>query len=169
MAGNVFITSDSHFGHANMLRFKREDGTPVRDFASVEEMDETMVANWNAIVRPGDRVYHLGDIAMAKSQIATLGRCNGKKHLIKGNHDIFTLKDYLPFVYNISSFKKMDGAALSHFPIHPGSLGRFGLNLHGHTHHQCLDDDRYVNMCVEMTNYTPVPWDDVQRVIRNRR
>lgn len=61
----------------------------MRPFTSTEEMDETMVDNWNRVVRPQDKVYHLGDIAMSKRPLhAIMPRLNGEKVLIKGNHDI---------------------------------------------------------------------------------
>lgn len=158
----MFVISDTHFGHARMLEFKDKDGNPVRRFESAEEMDQYMVERWNSVVGPKDRVYHLGDVAINRRCIETVGRCNGKKVLIKGNHDIFRLKDYAPFFEDIRAYKVFHPKAiLSHIPIHPDSLERFALNLHGHLHLQTLDDPRYLNMCVEHWDYTPQPLETI--------
>lgn len=85
--GNVFLISDTHFNHGNILTFKDENGNPLRVFNDVIEMNEVMVERWNARVQPKDKVYHLGDIAIGKKGLSLLERCNGTKVLIKGNHD----------------------------------------------------------------------------------
>lgn len=87
-----FLISDTHFGHEKCCTvFKRTDGSPLRAFASAEEMDEAMVRNWNTVVRPHDKVYHLGDVVIRRECLRILDRLNGKKRLIRGNHDIFLI------------------------------------------------------------------------------
>ena len=55
--GNIFVISDTHFQHSNILKFTdRNTGKPVRPFQTVQDMDETMVENWNKVVKPGDKV-----------------------------------------------------------------------------------------------------------------
>ena len=154
----IFVISDTHFGHSNIITFMTNDGKKVRDFKSVEEMDELMVENWNKVVRPVDRVYHLGDIVMNRRCLPILDRLNGKKVLVKGNHDIFKLKDYTPYFEDIRAYKVFPKhrIILSHIPIHMDSFTRFRLNIHGHTHMNHIDDNRYMNVCVENINYTPV-------------
>ena len=153
-----FAISDPHFGHAGIITFKTNDGGRVREFDSVEQMDETMVENWNGVVRPVDRIYVLGDIVMNRRCLPIFDRLNGKKVLIKGNHDIFKLKDYLPYFDDIRAYKVFPKSRiiLSHIPIHPCQMERFKLNIHGHIHTNQLDDDQYMNICVEKINYTPI-------------
>jgi len=62
MARDIWVISDTHFDHANILNFTDKVGKPTRNFADVDEMNETMIANWNSVVKPGDKVYHLGDV-----------------------------------------------------------------------------------------------------------
>ena len=162
---NIFIISDTHFGHANILNFKRDDGAPVRAFSCVEEMDQHMIDRWNSVVRPQDHVYHLGDVAMKKTSIETVGKCNGHKRLVRGNHDIFRTKDYLPFFEEIYGIRVLDGLIFTHIPIHPESLGRFKANVHGHVHalpHKHYGP-RYYNVSVEVIDYTPVSLEDLKK------
>ena len=92
---NKFVISDTHFGHTNSWeKFKLPDGSPLRPFTSNEEMDETMIERWNAKVKPEDTVYHLGDVVINRKHLHLCNRLNGKKRLIRGNHDIFKDKDY---------------------------------------------------------------------------
>jgi calcineurin-like phosphoesterase family protein len=171
--GNTFLISDSHFGHANtFLKFKQADGvTPLRPFTSVEEMDETMVENWNRVVKPHDKVYHLGDVVINRKYLSTLGRLNGDKVLIKGNHDIWHLKDFAEHFRDIRGYHVMDGLIMSHVPIHVDSLARFGCNVHGHLHINRVlmaggsIDPRYFNVGVECINYTPMSLEDVKSAI----
>ena len=80
---NVFFTSDLHFFHKNIIRFDN------RPFTSVEEMNETLIRNWNRKVKKDDLVYILGDISWGNDEetCAIFARLNGRKVLIKGNHD----------------------------------------------------------------------------------
>ena len=163
----TYIISDHHFGHANSLTFLRKDGTKLRDFSSAEEMDEHMVQCWNSVVRPGDKVVHLGDVAINKKYLEILRRLNGKKKLIMGNHDIFDLKYYSEYFYDIKAYRVFDGHVFSHIPVHPSSIERWRGNVHGHLHEKKLDDPRYICMSVEQghVNYTPVPWYQVKELL----
>lgn len=162
---NIFIISDTHFGHANILNFKKEDGSPIRSFSCVEEMDQHMVERWNAVVRPQDHVYHLGDVAMKKPDIETVGRCAGHKRLVRGNHDIYRTKEYLKFFDEIYGIRVLDGMIFTHIPIHSESLGRFKANIHGHVHAlpERYYGPRYLNVSVEVINYTPVSLEDLKK------
>jgi calcineurin-like phosphoesterase family protein len=70
----VFLVSDTHFGHAGVCRFLRDDGTKLRPWDNPEEMDEEMVKRWNETVRPNDKVYHLGDVVINRKSLQILER-----------------------------------------------------------------------------------------------
>ena len=163
----TFIISDQHYGHANALTFKKSDGSPLRDFSSAEEMNEHMVHCHNSVVRPQDKVIFLGDVAINKKYLEILRRLNGKKKLIMGNHDIFDLKYYSEYFYDIKAYRVFDGHVFSHIPVHPSSIERWRGNVHGHLHDKKLDDPRYICMSVEQehVNYTPVPWYRVKELL----
>ena len=130
----VFLVSDTHFGHAGVCRFLREDGSKLRPWDDPEEMDEAMVRAWNERVRPNDKVYHLGDVVINRRSLTTMSRLNGDKVLIRGNHDIFRDHEYRQYFRELRAYHVLNGMILSHIPLHEDSLGRFGTNIHGHLH-----------------------------------
>jgi calcineurin-like phosphoesterase family protein len=180
----VFLVSDTHFGHAGVCRFMREDGvTKLRPWDSPEEMDEEMVRRWNERVRPNDKVYHLGDVVINRRALPTLARLNGDKVLIRGNHDIFPDVEYGKYFRELRAYHVMNGMILSHIPVHEASLGRFGTNIHGHLHASRVKrargvdartgetlysneiDTRYWCACVEQTDFTPILFEDAIKCI----
>ena len=168
---SVFLVSDTHFGHMGVCRFTRNDGvTKLRPWDSPEEMDEEMVKRWNETVGPNDKVYHLGDVVINRKALKTLARLNGDKVLIRGNHDIFPDNEYRQYFRELRAYHVMNGMILSHIPLHPESLGRFGVNIHGHTHANRVEKDgsfdpRYHCVCVEQTDFRPILFEDVLKRI----
>jgi calcineurin-like phosphoesterase family protein len=172
---SVFLVSDTHFGHAGVCRFTCDDGvTKIRPWTDPEEMDEEMVKRWNETVRPTDKVYHLGDVVINRRCLATLRRLNGDKVLIKGNHDIFKLSDYLPHFRDIRGYHVMNNMILSHIPVHPESAGRFRANIHGHLHQRRVMKDGvidpfYFNVSVEQTDFRPMLFEEVVKRIQEQQ
>ena len=177
---SVFLVSDTHFGHAGVCRFTLNDGvTKLRPWTDPAEMDEFMVRAWNERVRPNDKVYHLGDVVINRKSLPIMNRLNGDKVLIRGNHDIFKDEDYLPYFRSLRGYHVMNGMILSHIPVHAESLGRFGVNIHGHLHANRVkkargvdartgevlysneNDVRYHCVCVEQTEFAPILFEDV--------
>jgi len=157
---NIWVIADTHFGHRNILTFKRNDGTPLRPFTSIEGHDEAMVENWNRVVRPQDHVYHLGDVVINRRSLEIVKRLNGHKRLVRGNHDIFKTKEFIEVgfeeIYGVRVFPK-NNFILSHIPLHPECLAsRAWVNVHGHLHANKLEDEgRYRCVSVEHIDYTP--------------
>lgn len=163
-----FFISDTHFGHAGILTFLRNDGTKLRDFASLEDMHEHIVLCWNDKVTPGDTVYHLGDVALHHKHLPILERLNGRKILIRGNHDTAKLSQYAKYFADVRGYDVKKGYIASHIPIHEGSLARFELNIHGHLHANVIDDPRYFSVCCEQVDYTPISFEEIQEIIKNK-
>jgi calcineurin-like phosphoesterase family protein len=178
---SVFLVSDTHFGHTGVCRFTRNDGvTKLRPWDDADEMDEAMVKAWNERVKPTDKVYHLGDVVIARKALKIMERLNGDKVLIRGNHDIYKDEDYSKYFRSIRAYHVMNGMILSHIPLHSDSMGRFGTNIHGHTHanrvkrargvdartgevlYSDVNDVRYHCVCVEQTpDFAPILFEDV--------
>jgi hypothetical protein len=119
----------------------------------------------------------LGDVVINRKALKTLHRLNGDKVLIKGNHDIFRLEEYTPFFRDVRGYHVMNGMILSHIPVHVSSLGRFGVNIHGHLHahrvmfydtmkHREEVDPRYFCVSVEHTDYAPILFEDVVKRVK---
>ena len=167
----TFLVSDTHFGHAGVCRFLRDDGSKLRPWDNPDEMDEAMVKAWNETVKPTDKVYHLGDVVINRRALKTLARLNGDKVLIRGNHDIFRDSEYREYFRELRAYHVMNGMILSHIPIHEQSLGRFGVNIHGHLHANRVMKDKVVDLryhcvCVEQTDFRPILFDDVVKRIK---
>jgi calcineurin-like phosphoesterase family protein len=178
---SVFLVSDTHFGHAGVCRFTESDGvTKIRPWTDPAEMDEAMVKAWNERVKPTDKVYHLGDVVINRKALPILHRLNGDKVLIRGNHDIFRDEEYRRYFRELRAYHVMNGMILSHIPVHEASLGRFGVNIHGHLHtnrvmkargahadtgeviYSNYIDPRYHCVCVEQTpDFAPILFEDV--------
>lgn len=167
----TFFISDTHFGHANMLKFTDNRGIPIRTgFANVDDMNETIIQRWNKIVGHQDRVIHCGDVAFGKEALQMCHRLKGIKHLVLGNHDNMDIQAYAKIFSKIFGAKYIGGdiAICTHIPIHEGSLRGFGLNIHGHLHERRIFDRRYFNVSCEQINYTPISLDDILKVTKNK-
>lgn len=166
MVKRTFVIADTHFGHKNICQFSDKYGKQLRPWNNPDDMDEAMVTLWNETVRPEDKVYCLGDIAINRRCISTIGRCNGDKVLIKGNHDIAKLKEFTPYFRDIRACQTFGKVILTHIPIHPQCMDRWDLNIHGHLHTENIklkkmyfskiSDPRYFCVSAEQINYKPI-------------
>jgi calcineurin-like phosphoesterase family protein len=105
--------------------------------------------------------------------MGTASKLNGKKCLIKGNHDIFRLSEYAEHFYDIRAYHVLNNMILSHVPLHESQLDRFGVNIHGHLHSNRVKntfgniDNRYQCVCVEHTNFRPILLEEVMTWINS--
>lgn len=152
----IFIISDTHFGHENILKFTDNGGNLIRNFSDVYDMNEYMVDRWNNMVSDEDIIYHLGDVYFGKGW-EILPRLKGKKRLILGNHDNAKDQRLHKCFDKISMWRVFPeyNCVLTHVPIHGSSLFRVGYNLHGHIHQQPSPSPRHVNCSVEVQDYMP--------------
>ena len=157
-----YIISDLHFSHKGIIELSK------RPFSSVEEMDNILIENWNKVVSPIDRVYLCGDITLNKKSLSLCKNLNGHKVLIKGNHDIYNLKDYTLYFEDIRSYIVEDSLIISHIPILLDQGERFMGNIHGHTHERNISDNRYINISVEQINYSPILLEEVKDKLINK-
>lgn len=160
----VFFTADTHFGHGGAMGLFR------RPFSGTREMDETLIANWNAVVGPEDTVWHLGDFADRPSmERATrlLESLNGTKHLIPGNNDPDLVRAH-PAWASVSDYVEMelDGRMLRmcHYPFRSWRDDRRGAwNLHGHSHGRLKPLTRQRDVGVDVWDFRPVTLDVLTR------
>lgn len=182
---NIFFTSDTHFGHTNIIKYCK------RPFNSIEEHDETLIKNWNNKVGENDIIFHLGDFAFGseKKWMNYLEQLNGKKYLIIGNHDWRNLTPgVLKYFENVSQQMnlriKNTHIWLNHFPYLCFSGAWKGLNaswqLFGHVHtspyaDSGLDHQRLANLFTtqfdvgtDNNNFTPISFYEVKEKINTQ-
>jgi calcineurin-like phosphoesterase family protein len=134
-----FFTSDTHFGHANIIKYCK------RPFATVDEMTEGLVTRWNETVTKQDEVYFLGDFALGMRELPAATVCqrlNGIKHWVFGNHDTGKMrKTLMPFFASSGDLMEVHENGLTivlcHYPLYRWNKAQFGSwMLHGHSHGQ---------------------------------
>ena len=154
----IFVVSDTHFGHANMLKFTDSTtGSRIRpQWETVDDMNEHMIQKWNDVVRAEDIVYHLGDVYFAQGK-EILPRLRGRKRLILGNHDNGKDQNLHRHFEKILVWRMFPefNCLLTHVPVHESTLFKVEYNLHGHIHQQVSPTAQHINCCVEVQDYTP--------------
>ena len=157
MSRNIWVTSDTHFGHHNIIEYCN------RPFDDVKVMDECLVDNWNNTIKENDIIYHLGDVYFGNLGAESLHKLNGRKRLVLGNHDNGKDKNLTRHFQKISMWRMFSefGLLLTHVPVHESSLYRAKkdakmLNIHGHIHQNPSPSSDHKCVCVEQTNYTPI-------------
>jgi len=158
---NTFFIGDTHFGHRNIMQYS----VGRRPFATIEEHDEALISAWNAVVKPSDEVFHLGDLFFRRETIDTVKRLNGRITLVMGNHDTYyTATMYETVVDRCVGALTYGDCVLTHIPIHPHQLKyRYKFNIHGHMHIYTIDDPQYINVSVDqLPNLAPVSWDWIE-------
>lgn len=185
MSGRTWVYSDPHFYHKNIVKFTNYDGSKMRPWDDAETMTEEMIEWYNELVSGQDRVYILGDVAFTANHMhRTVARMNGRKCLIPGNHDPVKMRKYFDLFDDVRGYVQKQGFIMSHIPLHPDSLGRWRLNIHGHLHNnfvkkdyingyetpkddsydplnETVSDERYYCACVERTNFRPKLLDEI--------
>ena len=177
----IYLTSDLHFNHANILKYEPES----RPFSSIEEMNETIIQNWNEVVKISDTVYVLGDMSMGlvENAIPLIKRLNGKIILIRGNHDTpkrlaayaelgIEIHDIFYLPYRGKFF------IMCHFPIASKEfmdMVRYDnsevVNLYGHLHHNApkgyVDGTYHVGL--DTNNLKPISIDKIWEECEERK
>lgn len=137
---NIWFTADLHFGHRAVIDYCK------RPFRNVDEMDDVIISEWNAVVAPNDSVYILGDVSFHNQAetLAIIATLPGRKYLVRGNHDSGLLKGRVgaviascfEWVKDYHKFKH-EGfkAILCHYALRTWDGQQHGaVNLHGHSH-----------------------------------
>lgn len=167
----VYFTSDTHFGHPAILKLSR------RPFQSVAEMDAALIEEWNAVVVPGDTVYHLGDFCFRNARPAPdyLAELNGEVHLIIGNHDRATLKHHAGIFASVHQIREigLNGKTivLCHYPMREwhgcwrGAWHFFG-HVHGRLNHEPVGYS--LDVGVDSNRFRPWRFEEIEALFAAR-
>lgn len=170
----IYFTADLHLGHERIIKMTN------RPFESVEKMDEALISKWNAKVKGNDTVYIIGDL-IYKSQTPEkyLKQLNGRKILIRGNHDegwlsLIDADQYFSSVTSlleVSLFDRM--VTLCHYPMLEWRNSRkdgkkLGYLIHGHIHNRVevkydvlFSAPNALNAGVDINNFEPVTFEEL--------
>ena len=179
---DIWITSDSHFGHSKPFLYE------PRGFKNIEEHDEAIIQNWNSLVKPDDIVYHLGDVMLNDDEhgLKCLQRLNGHIYLIRGNHDTdnrllkYTECWNVELVCNWATVIKSGKQSiyLSHYPTitsnydidKPLKARVISVCGHSHTKDPFADWDKGLIFHCELDTNNCKPWnlEDILKAIRKR-
>ena len=174
----TYFTADLHLGHNNII------ASCGRPFSDVDEMNRTIIDNWNSRVTDRDDVWVLGDVAYKSAEhVGTfLSRMKGRKHLVLGNHDRSWMKTLDASEYFVSieqmSFLSLEGRniILCHYPMMEWDGSHHGSYLiYGHIHGNCgqsfwpliSSNDHMLNAGVDINGFYPVTFPEL--VENNRR
>lgn len=185
----IFLTSDTHFAHKNICRATSQwdSGSNVRDFESLEKMNNFIVDSINSIVGRNDILYHLGDFAFSGVENYRVFRerlnCN-HIHLILGNHDGRHGREFDPVMKNgqrvsqlfesYSVYKelhvKKQTFILFHYPIYSWNhMSSGSIHCFGHTHssmeNRFFNGGKSIDVGVDSNNYYPYSLDEVVSLV----
>lgn len=171
------IISDLHFSHYKILQYEN------RPFNTIDEMNATIINNWNHVVNPNDRVFILGDVMFTQSPdvvINVLNQLKGRKVIILGNHDDPLKKLYRKGQYTNPKERifiagqiyepkvdfghgKFEKVVLCHYPMYSWNAAFHGrLHFYGHVHSKTVTSlNNAFNVSADIQNFTPKMFKDV--------
>lgn len=172
----VYFTSDTHYYHKNIIKYCN------RPYFSVEEMNESLIANYNKRVGKDDTCYHLGDFGFAEPKLlrAIVDRLNGQKHLVLGNHD--DRKNFLNVFSSVHQYMEIrvpdeevrqgfQRIILFHYSMRVWNGSHRGTwQLYGHSHGTLPDDPTLLSMDVgvDPCGQTPISYEEVKAHMKKK-
>ena len=179
MTKNIWVSSDHHLFHSNMLKFTDRDGKLIRGaiWDNIDDMNQDILERHNSVVKKGDIHYCLGDVIMDSGRGTQQydqefkklwPKFNGSKRLIVGNHDpiaFLSAGGFFKKTYESRTWKE-EALLMTHRPCHitqledlHGNLIR--INVHGHIHSNIPPVGPHINVSLEAIDYTPVHIEDL--------
>jgi calcineurin-like phosphoesterase family protein len=180
---NVWFASDYHFCHSNIIKYDN------RPFANVQEMDHTLIENWNELVDVNDTVIYMGDLCFDRSggvAKSIVDQLNGNIHFVLGNHDkekdirklgrFETVSDYINLsILDEENPRKHQGIMIMHYPILSWDKSHHGeWHLHGHCHQSLVPNNpeyykrKVLDMGCNGWGYKPVSYAQIKEIMKTR-
>lgn len=158
----IWFTSDLHLDHTKVIEYSN------RPFKTIEEMNETLINNWNEYIAPKDEVWFLGDFCWSDKAEYFRNRLKGRIHLILGNHDLrrLSIKEAGQLFESVDFVKYLrynhDKFWLSHYAhrVWPKS-NKGSYHLYGHSHGDLPNYNRSMDVGVDANNYRPINIEEI--------
>lgn len=179
----TFFSADTHFGHGRIIQYCN------RLFDGYQSMDAEILRRFNEVLKPGDVLYHLGDVAWSTVNIKRdfLDKLPTREvHLILGNHDNQDTQAYLKMGFrSVSEYKEIrmdiikgsvgiNGSStkviLCHYPLRSwNGKGHGAIALYGHCHGTLEPGlDRSMDVGVDTHNFYPWSWEDIKMKLQGK-
>ncbi len=182
----IYFIADTHFNHENIIKYCS------RPFKNKEEMNERLIKEWNQVISDDDIVYHLGDLILGERTEweNILSKLNGKKYIIRGNHDNAKTSEYEKYGFDVLVDVPIEleeyKLILSHVPLPDEMIKEGYVNVHGHIHKKKLNDvnerigvpeypselyseDKHICVSVDVTEFKPVSINKVLEIYMNKK
>ncbi len=169
---NYWFTADTHFGHANIIKYCN------RPFKDSVEMNETIISNWNKVVKKDDLVYHLGDFCFGRNDYdfdMYFERLNGLIIFLKGNHDRLAWAHRHKFYAAHNSYHEIEingqEITLCHYAMRVWNKSHHGSwHLYGHSHGSLPDDKNSLSFdCgVDCHNFAPINFEQIPAIMSKK-
>lgn len=166
MMSDIWFSGDWHLDHKMICQYSN------RPFSSVEEMNLTLIENYNKLVKPNDEVYLLGDFSFS-NPLQFTKRMNGRLHLIKGNHDYRQhVVGAFEWVKDVHMIKGLEFPIfLSHYSHRSWPQRNYkSIHLYAHSHGTLPDYGRSMDVGVDAVSfkYHPINLNEVFDIMKNR-
>lgn len=156
---NYFFSADAHYGHHNVIKYSN------RPFSNVDEMNHTLITNYNSVVSDNDYFIHVGDFTLANTEYANdiIRQLNGQKLFLIGSHD-YWMKGKGPHIWE----RKIEGEYIfaSHYPHHSWPRSHYNSwHIFGHHHSTLKLDGKRYDVGIDNNNYFPVSFDQLKQIM----
>ena len=158
-----FFTADEHLGHSKIIEYSN------RPFSSVEEMDHTIIANFNSVVGKGDITVHVGDFTLAKREVAEehTKQLNGQHIFLKGSHDYWLKGTKSHEIWE----KRIDGiyVVCCHYAMRTWARSHYNSwMLYGHSHGKLAPMGKQWDVGVDNNNFYPYSFEQIKEIMKDR-
>lgn len=163
----IYFIADTHFSDENIIRYEN------RPFQYASDMNTEMIHKWNGVVKNDDMIYILGDFGADKNEHTILNQLNGKKYLIKGNHDSYSNEYYrCAGFYEVYDYPIIlnEFWILSHKPMYVNSNMPYA-NIFGHIHNSPIFktySNQHYCVSAERINYTPISMNEIIKKVQSK-
>lgn len=162
----IYVISDPHFYHDNVIKFAN------RPFVNMDNMIESMVAQWNNIVSKRDVVICTGDWGWGTKSYHLASELNGMIRLVMGNHDYGDLSQLIKHFHSVHGSLKKGDILFSHIPVFLDNWHTWKYVVHGHYHSKAenVPDWRYFNANMDaLGRYSPIHIEEIHAEFRKRK